>query len=150
MLERLRERFLADPGDARAFSELEEHWFVAGSWDDLLWLYQHRLTAPALAKDPRQRAGLLFRLGQILADRRGDPDAAARGTTAVVDADVYQAAMAVDPPPADPAGNPGARRTGAFQHCYAWLQDDYWPSAERDRTTLFSRAQTFWARFGSG
>jgi len=78
MLERLRERFLADPGDARAFSALEEQWFVAGRWDDLVWLYQHRLEAPALAKDPKQRAGVLFRLGQIQAERRGDSDAAAR------------------------------------------------------------------------
>ena len=78
MLERLRERFLADPGDARAFTALEEQWFVAGRWDDLVWLYQHRLGAADLAKDPRQRAGMLFRLGQIQAERRGDSDAAAR------------------------------------------------------------------------
>jgi tetratricopeptide (TPR) repeat protein len=78
MLERLRERFLADPGDLRAFTALEEQWFVAGRWDDLVWLYQHRLGAPDLAKDAKQRAGVLFRLGQIHAERRGDADAAAR------------------------------------------------------------------------
>ena len=78
MLERLRERFSADPGDLRSFSALEEQWFVAGSWDDLIWLYQRRLEAPGLAKDPKQRAGLLFKLGQIQAERRRDSDAAAR------------------------------------------------------------------------
>src|SRR5262245_28138209 len=78
MLERLRERFSADPGDLRSFSELEEQWFVAGSWDDLIWLYQKRLEARELAKDPKQRAGLLFKLGQIQAERRSDSDAAAR------------------------------------------------------------------------
>ena len=78
MLERHRERFFADPGDARAFAALEEQWFVAGRWDDLVALYQQRLTAPDLAKDAKQRAGVLFRLGQIWAERRGDLDAAAR------------------------------------------------------------------------
>jgi tetratricopeptide (TPR) repeat protein len=78
MLERHRERFLADPGDSRAFAALEEQWFVAGRWKDLVWLYQQRLTAPALAKDGRQRAALLVRLGQIQAERCGDPEAAAR------------------------------------------------------------------------
>lgn len=79
----------------------------------------------------------------------GDPDAAARGRTDVVAADIYRAAMGVEPPPADPALNPGAWRRGAFQHCYAWLQDAYWPAGERDGSTLFSRTQTFWARFGT-
>jgi len=78
MLERHRERFLADPGDTRAFAALEEQWFVAGRWDDLVALYQQRLAAPDLAKDAKQRAGVLFRLGQIWAERRGDLDAAAR------------------------------------------------------------------------
>jgi tetratricopeptide (TPR) repeat protein len=78
MLERLRERFLADPGDSRAFTALEEQWFVAGKWDELVWLYEHRLGASELAKDAKQRAGVLFRLGQIWAERRGDSDAAAR------------------------------------------------------------------------
>ena len=78
MLERLRERFLADPGDSRAFTALEEQWFVAGNWDELVWLYEHRLGASELAKDAKQRAGVLFRLGQIWAERRGDSDAAAR------------------------------------------------------------------------
>ncbi|MGH9181474.1 MAG: hypothetical protein ACRDY5_07145 [Acidimicrobiales bacterium] len=77
----------------------------------------------------------------------GDPDAATRGRTAAVDPDIYEAAMAVDPPPADPAVNPLAHRRGAFQCCYAWLQDGYWPGGERDDSTIFSRAQTFWARF---
>lgn len=80
----------------------------------------------------------------------GDPDAATQGTTATVDADIYDAAMAVDPPPADPIVNPDALRTGAFQRCYAWLVDAYWPAGERDEATLFSRTQTFWARFGTG
>lgn len=78
----------------------------------------------------------------------GDPDAAAHGRTAVVDRDIYDAAMAVTPPPADPILNPGARRTGSFQHAYGWLQDDYWPADERDAVALFSRTQTFWSRFG--
>jgi len=78
MLDRLRERFLADPGDTRAFTALEEQCFVAARWDDLVGLYEHRLGAAELAKDAKQRAGVLFRLGQIWGERRGDSDAAAR------------------------------------------------------------------------
>ncbi len=78
ILERHRERFLADPGDTRAFAALEEGWFVAGRWDDLVGLYEQRLAAADLAKDPKQRAGMLLRLGQVRAERRGDLDAAAR------------------------------------------------------------------------
>jgi tetratricopeptide (TPR) repeat protein len=77
ILERHRERFLADPGNRRAFEALEESHFVSGEWDALVSLYEHRLSAPDLAGAPRERARLLFRLGQIWGDRRGDLDHAA-------------------------------------------------------------------------
>ena len=79
MLERLRERFLADPGDTRAFAALEEQWFVAGQ------LGRSGLALPAPARraassrrTPSSAPGVLFRLGQIWSERRGDSDAAAR------------------------------------------------------------------------
>jgi hypothetical protein len=78
---------------------------------------------------------------------RTDPDAAFRGRTNLVDPDIYEAAMGVDPPPIDPAGNPGARRVGLFQRCYGWLVDGYWAGGELDASAIFSRSQTFWARF---
>jgi len=77
ILERHRERFLADPGNHRAFEALEESHFVSGDWDGLVGLYEHRLGAPDLADAPRERARVLFRLGQIWGDRRGDLDRAA-------------------------------------------------------------------------
>lgn len=83
---------------------------------------------------------------------RFDPDAGAAldGRTAAIDADLYSRFMRVRPLPADPRVNPRSRRTGLFQHCYAWLQEDYWPAGEHDDVGVFSRSQTFWARFGPG
>ncbi|MGH9166147.1 MAG: hypothetical protein ACRDZW_11660 [Acidimicrobiales bacterium] len=78
---------------------------------------------------------------------RSDPDAVRAGRTAVMDAAVYDAAMAVSPPPPDPAVNPAARRIGSLQRCYGWLREDYWPGGELDDTGVFSRSQTFWSRF---
>lgn len=78
---------------------------------------------------------------------RGDPDAAARGRTNLVDPEIYELAMGVHPPPIDPVRNPTAWRVGLFQQCYGWLVDQYWEGGELDNAALFSRSQTFWARF---
>lgn len=77
-LERLEERFDADPGDAAAFEALEERHFLRGDWPRLVALYERRLDAPDL--DPERgrapRARLLLRLGQVLEERCQDPEAA--------------------------------------------------------------------------
>jgi tetratricopeptide (TPR) repeat protein len=86
ILDRHRERFLANPGDRRAFEALEEAHFVAGDWNGLVGLYERRLEARDLAG--REQARVWFRLGQVLEERRGD---AARA------ADCWRRALAADP-----------------------------------------------------
>lgn len=81
-----------------------------------------------------------------------DPDASARGRTELIDLDVYEAAMGVDPPPIDPGTNPSAMRTGALQRWYGWLAFEaggYWSASETDAgaSNPFNRSQTFWQRF---
>jgi tetratricopeptide (TPR) repeat protein len=88
ILEQHRERFRADPSARNAFEALEESAFVAGDWEGLVRLYGHRLTATDLESDVRERARVLFRLGQICEQRRGDPEGASKW---------YRAAVAVDP-----------------------------------------------------
>ena len=56
ILDRHRERFQATPGDNQAFESLEEHYFLAGDWNEVIALYEHRLTAPALAVNPLQNS----------------------------------------------------------------------------------------------
>jgi len=73
-LDRHRERFEADSGDSVAFAALEEHHFLRGEWHELVGLYWRRLTAPALRDQKRERARLLFRLGQVLEERCLEPD----------------------------------------------------------------------------
>ena len=73
-LDRHRERFEADSGDSVAFAALEEHHFLRGEWHELVGLYWKRLTAPALVDQKRERARLLFRLGQVLEERCLEPD----------------------------------------------------------------------------
>ncbi|MDX1648733.1 MAG: tetratricopeptide repeat protein, partial [Myxococcota bacterium] len=89
-LERLRERFEADPGDALAFEALEEHHFVCGEWSALVRLYGRRLEADALAPERAApaRARLLLRLGQVLEERCQDVEGAIAR---------YQEAVRLDP-----------------------------------------------------
>ncbi len=75
-LERLRERFRADPAAKQVFETLEEHHFLAGEWDELVGIYDERLAALPLGEDNKTRAAVLMRKAQILEDRRGDVDAA--------------------------------------------------------------------------
>jgi tetratricopeptide (TPR) repeat protein len=84
-LERLRERLRAHPGDTRAFEALEEHHFLSGDWAELIDLYQLRLRAPDL--EASARAQLLFRLGQIWEERRGENERAG---------ECYRQALAAD------------------------------------------------------
>ncbi len=71
-----RERFDLDPGDRRAFEELEEAAFVAGDWSELVALYERRLEAPDLENDATERGRLLHRLGRVHAERCNAPGAA--------------------------------------------------------------------------
>src|SRR3990172_5772235 len=72
-LERHREQFHADPARSLSFEALEEHHFLASEWEELALLYARRLEAPALRQRGAERVRLLFRLGQILEERCGDP-----------------------------------------------------------------------------
>lgn len=68
-MDRHRQALAANPDDVRAFDALQEHYFLEGSWEELVSLYRARLESPALADDPPKRARLLFRLGQVLEER---------------------------------------------------------------------------------
>lgn len=75
--------------------------------------------------------------------------------TRTVSAAAYAAAMDVSGP-ADPCGNPDARREGALQRAYGWLAfafegdpcaGPYWRGdAQDDAVTVFNRDQAFWTR----
>lgn len=68
-LARAADRFLENPGDTRAFAELEEHHFLQGEWPELVKLYERRLAAPDLQDDAGACARMSFRLGQVLEER---------------------------------------------------------------------------------
>ena len=73
-IQRLLQSFTTDPTDLRAFRTLEEHLFLQGSWRELAGVYECRLgVLPATGSD---RADLLGRLANVLADRVGDLTAA--------------------------------------------------------------------------
>ena len=76
LLDRQRERFLADPDDEHAFQALEEDLFLAGDWDGVMEVYDRRLEAPSIADRPRERAAIHCRRGQVYQDRRSDLDRA--------------------------------------------------------------------------
>lgn len=86
----LAARFAANPSDRVAFETLEEAYFVAGRWSQLVDLYAERLLAPELGagKPGPARSRLLLRLAQVLEERceRVD-DAVAR----------YEEALRLDP-----------------------------------------------------
>ncbi|MBW2361078.1 MAG: hypothetical protein JRG84_09275 [Deltaproteobacteria bacterium] len=75
ILDHQRDRFAANASDRRAFEALEEAAFVAGDWDELVGVLQHRLEDPALVDEFRERARVLYRLGQA-EERRGRAEAA--------------------------------------------------------------------------
>ncbi len=70
-----------------------------------------------------------------------DPDVARTGgRTAAVTPETYRAVMGLAP---------DGRRTGLLQRHYGWLGPATgWPQGETDATTMFSRRQSFWRRFG--
>ena len=76
LLDRQRERFLANPDDEQSFQSLEEDLVLAGDWDGVIEIYERRLEAESLADQPRGRAEIHFRMGQVYHDRLGDPDRA--------------------------------------------------------------------------
>jgi tetratricopeptide (TPR) repeat protein len=83
----------ANPGDEQAFNALEEGYFLAGQWDQLVELYQTRLAGPGL-DDPKLKAPLHFRLGQVLEERCLHIDLAAQHYTAAIQLDSgYGAAL---------------------------------------------------------
>lgn len=76
LLDRQRERFLANPDDGQAFAAIEEELHLAGQWDVLIEAYLSRVGSDALADSPAERAQLQLRMGQVHQDRRNDPDRA--------------------------------------------------------------------------
>ena len=63
-LDSQRERFEADPSDARAFQALEEHFFLEGSWEALARVYEQRIAA-LTADDAALRGDTADLLGKI-------------------------------------------------------------------------------------
>ncbi len=61
--------FENDPSNAQAFATLEEHYFMAGRWNDLATLYERRLTAPEFQEDKSRAVPILFRLAQLCEER---------------------------------------------------------------------------------
>jgi len=76
LLDRQRERFLADPNDAQAFQALEEEMFLAGDWTGVIEVYERRLGAESIADQPREQAAIHCRIGQVHHERLGNPERA--------------------------------------------------------------------------
>ena len=76
LLDRQRERFLADPDDAQAFQALEEELFLTGDWAGVIEIYERRLGAQSIAKQPREQAAIHCRIGQVRQERLGEPELA--------------------------------------------------------------------------
>jgi len=76
LLDRQRERFLADPNDAQAFQALEEELFLAGDWAGVIEVYERRLDAESVADQPREQAAIHCRIGQVRHERLGEPELA--------------------------------------------------------------------------
>ncbi len=76
LLDRQRERFLADPNDAQAFQSLEEELFLAGDWAGVIEVYERRLSADSVVDQPREQAAIHCRIGQVHHERLGDPESA--------------------------------------------------------------------------
>ena len=76
LLDRQRERFLADPDDAQAFQVLEEELFLTGDWAGVIEIYERRLGAESIANQPREQAAIHCRIGQVRHEHRGEPELA--------------------------------------------------------------------------
>ena len=76
LLDRQRERFLADPNDAQAFQALEEELFLAGDWAGVIEIYQRRLSAESIADQPRELAAIHCRIGKVHHERLAEPERA--------------------------------------------------------------------------
>ena len=76
IVDQQRQAFQADSSNAQAFAALEAHFFMAGNWQKLVAVYEHRLTAPALSTDHATMIPILFRLPQIVEERCLDNDRA--------------------------------------------------------------------------
>ena len=76
LLDRQRERFLADPNDAQAFQALEEELFLAGDWAGVIEVYERRLSAESIADQPRELAAIHCRIGQVRHERLDESDLA--------------------------------------------------------------------------
>jgi len=88
LLDRQRERFLADPNDAQAFKALEEELFLAADWAGVIEVYEHRLGAASIADQPREQAAIHCRIGQVHHERLGQPERAIA---------CYREALRIDP-----------------------------------------------------
>ncbi len=88
LLDRQRERFLADPNDAQAFQALEEELFLAGDWTGVIEVYECRLGAESIADQPREQAAIHCRIGRVHQERLGEPERAIAR---------YREALQVDP-----------------------------------------------------
>jgi len=76
LLDRQRERFLADPNDAQTFQALEEELFLAGDWAGVIEIYECRLRAESIADQPREQAAIHCRIGRVHHERLRDPERA--------------------------------------------------------------------------
>ncbi len=66
-----------DPSDTTAFAALEEGYFLVGEWDKLIAMYRERVSS-GVVDDPKLRAQMLYRAGQILEERCLQIDSAIR------------------------------------------------------------------------
>jgi tetratricopeptide (TPR) repeat protein len=73
---RMLDHFAVDPADTPTFEALEEHLFLAGAWSRLAGVYEARISVLA-PRDP-QRAEVLLRLAELLAERLRDAPGARR------------------------------------------------------------------------
>jgi tetratricopeptide (TPR) repeat protein len=85
-LDRHVEALAVNPLDVQAFEALEEGYFLDGAWQKLVDLYDRRFAA-AGGEEPRHRASLLQRAGQILEERCLDPEAAEERYTRAIQQD---------------------------------------------------------------
>jgi tetratricopeptide (TPR) repeat protein len=75
-IERLRERFEADPSDRGAFEAIEEQAFLRGDWSALVPVYERYLAAVESSTSPLEVARLQYRLGHALEEAGLDPERA--------------------------------------------------------------------------
>ncbi|MBW1884286.1 MAG: tetratricopeptide repeat protein [Deltaproteobacteria bacterium] len=76
VLDQHKQSFESDPSNKPAFDALEEHYFMAGQWDQLVAVYDRRLAAPEFSSEPTLSVPILFRLAQVYEERCLDTDLA--------------------------------------------------------------------------